>query len=68
MALQTTGITVETAAARLGLTVGRVRQLLAAGTLSGHKVSPRCWLIDPASVAVYAATDRRPGPKAVKNS
>lgn len=68
VAIQTTGLTVAKAAERLGVTVGRVRQLLGDGTLVGEKISPRCWLIDSASVAAYAACDRKPGPKPVQKS
>ena len=46
----------------------QARQLLADGTLAGEKIAPRCWLIDADSVSRYAASDRKPGPKPVKNS
>ncbi len=68
VALKTNGLTVNQAAQRLRVTVGRVRQLLAAGVLSGEKIGPRCWLIDATSVAMYAVSDRRPGRKPVQNS
>lgn len=68
MALRTTGITVTQAAERLRVTVGRVRQLLASGALTGEKMGPRFWLVDAESVARYAAGDRRPGRRPVQNS
>ena len=68
MATLTNGLTVPVAAQRLGVTVGRVRQLLADGTLTGEKIAPRCWLVDAESVTRYAATDRRPGRKPVQDS
>lgn len=68
MALKTTGLTVTQAATRLGVTVGRVRQLLSRSVLSGEKIGPRFWLVDAESVARYAATDRKPGRKPVQKS
>jgi excisionase family DNA binding protein len=53
-------ITTAQAAERLGVDASRVRQLLAAGKLTGHRAG-RDWLIDPQSVIDYADNRRRPG-------
>ena len=54
------------AATALGVTQGRVRQMLRAGVLRGA-VNPTergpVWVIDEASVRQVAATVRRPGRK-----
>lgn len=68
MAIQIPGMTVNQTANRLGVTEGRVRQLLRKGLIAGVKITERCWIIDPDSVTLYAGTDRRPGPKRVQNS
>lgn len=68
VALDPYALTVEAAASALGLTTGRVRQLLRAGVLVGEKVTERCWLISRASVEAYRSMVRRPGPKPVQNS
>lgn len=68
MALDPYALTVEAAATVLGLTTGRVRQLLRAGILNGEKITERCWLISRTSVDAYRTTVRRPGPKPVQNS
>jgi hypothetical protein len=39
-------LNVEEAAARIGCTTGRVRQLLRDGTLNGIKANARAWLVD----------------------
>jgi excisionase family DNA binding protein len=54
------GMTTAQAADRLGVDASRVRQLLAAGKLTGQRVG-RDWLIDPQSVDDYARNRRRPG-------
>jgi excisionase family DNA binding protein len=38
-------LTTKEAARYLGVTQGRIRQLLLAGKLRGHKIAPRFWLI-----------------------
>jgi excisionase family DNA binding protein len=58
--MMTHPITTVQAADRLGVDASRVRQLLAAGKLTGQRVG-RDWLIDPQSVDAYARNRRRPG-------
>lgn len=43
-------VNVDDAAAMLGVTVGRIRQLLLAGTLAGEKINNRAWLVEKASI------------------
>ena len=45
-------------AERLGVTVGRVNQLIWAGLLDAHKIG-RDWLVDTESIARYQAAPRR---------
>jgi excisionase family DNA binding protein len=61
-------LTTTQAAAALGITPSRVRQLIYAGELDGHRVGP-IWLVESASVARYSR-DRRPrgNPAWQKNS
>jgi len=44
-------LSVSEAAEILGVSGGRVRQLLIAGLLKGHKLGEKQWAIDPAEVA-----------------
>jgi excisionase family DNA binding protein len=50
------------AAKILGITNGRVRQLLIKGTLKGKRFG-HIWMVDRRSVERYAASGRKPGPK-----
>ena len=68
MVLDIPAVTVDVAASELGLTTGRVRQLLRADVLAGEKVSPQCWLVLRESIEQYKTAHRKPGPKPVKNS
>jgi excisionase family DNA binding protein len=51
-------LTTDQAAARLGITPRRVRQLIASGALPAERLG-RDWLIEEAALAAVAA---RPGP------
>lgn len=55
-------ITSGEAALILGVTIGRIRQLLLKGTLTGKHFG-RAWMVDRRSVERYAASGRKPGPK-----
>ena len=55
-----TELTTPQAAQRLGVTVGRVCQLIWAGVLSARKLG-RDWLVDSASIAQYQANRKPPG-------
>lgn len=62
-------ISVQDAAEILGCTVGRVRQLLMAGTLDGQKLNERAWAVERKSVEKYAKQDIRLGrPRVAKES
>lgn len=54
-------ISVETAAETLGVTVGRVRQLLRAEKLSGMKLNERAWVVDRVSVEKAAKIEQTVG-------
>lgn len=43
-------ITLTEAAEEIGLTTGRLRQLLRAGKIKGHKFGPRAWVISEKEV------------------
>ena len=49
-------LSVSEAAEILGISGGRVRQLLLAGLLKGHKLGERQWAIDPVCVAQRKVT------------
>ena len=53
-------LTVSIAASRLGITPGRVRQLIASGRLKATRVG-RDWLIDADDLREFAALDRPRG-------
>ncbi len=53
-------LTVKEAAQKLGVTVGRVHQLIDSGALSAEKLG-RQWLVDEASVEARIAEHPRPG-------
>lgn len=64
MELPNTGmISARDAARMLGVTLGRVRQLLKAKKLRGRKLTPRAWAIYKITVLAYKRSDRRRGPK-----
>lgn len=54
-------LSVEEAAAQLGCTPGRVRQLLRSGELQGIKLHARAWLIDAKIVAKAASIPQERG-------
>lgn len=58
-----TVISVKDAAALLGVTTGRVRQLIGDGTIIAHELSERAWAVELKSVQKYAKAYRKPGPK-----
>ncbi len=45
----------------LGVTSSRVRQLLRAGELDGHRMSSGIWFIDKEEVSQYQLTRRKAG-------
>jgi excisionase family DNA binding protein len=57
-------ITTEEAAQIVGVTPHQIRHLLREGVLRGRKFA-RSWMVERASAEKYAATERKPGPKAV---
>jgi excisionase family DNA binding protein len=54
-------LSVADAARVLGLSVGRIRQLLLAGRIEGVKLNARAWAISAASVRAFQKLDRPPG-------
>lgn len=50
MTLPSNLITVEKAAKALGVTTGRIRQMLRAEILEGQKINERAWIVDPDSL------------------
>lgn len=47
-------VSVDEAAEIMGCTPGRVRQMLRAGDLEGHKVSERAWIVNRDSADKHA--------------
>ena len=47
-------ISVVEAAKKLGVTTGRVRQLLREGAISGRHLTSHAWMVDPESVVKHA--------------
>jgi len=47
-------VSAEEAADIMGCTAGRVRQMLRAGDLEGHKVSERAWIVNRESAEKHA--------------
>jgi excisionase family DNA binding protein len=45
-------VSVTEAASLLGVTTGRIRQLLRAGDLHGHKLGEKSWALDPAEITL----------------
>ena len=60
---KTNFISVADAAEIIGVTMGRVRQLLQCGQIKGQHLTPRAWAVDRRSAEKYARTERQPGPK-----
>ena len=58
--MMTTELLTPQAAERLGVTIGRVNQLIWAGILSARKLG-RDWLVDAESVARYQIARKGPG-------
>ena len=58
---------VTEAAAALGVTTRRVRQLIEEGVLKAESLSPRMYLVERASVEAYART-RRPAGRPVRHT
>jgi excisionase family DNA binding protein len=54
-------VTSAKAAELLGMTQGRVRQLLRSGTLKGRRMGARAWLVEKISVAAYASRTKTCG-------
>lgn len=55
-------LSVAEAVARYPLSAGRVRSLVAAGTVRGVKFG-NSWTVDDESLRAYLATERKRGPK-----
>ena len=63
-------LSVSEAAEILGISGGRVRQLLITGLLKGHKLGKKQWAIDPSEVVqrkIKPTPRGRPCGKSVKN-
>ncbi len=54
-------LSVNEVAAVLGMTDGRVRQLLREGQLEGHRVNDRAWAIHCLEVERFKQQPRKPG-------
>ena len=52
---------VEKAAEVIGVTEGRVRQMLREGEMKGRKVNDRAWIMDPKEVERMAALEQKTG-------
>jgi hypothetical protein len=62
-------ISAEQAADIIGVTTGRIRQLLRAGVLSGVKINARAWVVDERSAQKVRKTQHSGGrPRSGKNS
>ena len=57
------GVSTADAANLLGVTTGRIRQLVRSGTIKCHAISDRSQVVDLESIKKYANTYRKPGPK-----
>jgi hypothetical protein len=69
MQLPHTMISVEKAAEIIGVTTGRVRQLLRGGLLVGQKFSPRTWVVDERSAQKVRKTQHSVGrPRSRQNN
>ena len=61
-------ISVEKAAAVIGVTEGRIRQLLRAKQLAGEKLHHMAWIVDRKDAERLAATEQKTGrPRAPRN-
>lgn len=56
-------ISASDAAKLLGVTLGRVGQLLREGKLVGERLTPRAWAVDIRSVKKYSKSYRKRGPR-----
>lgn len=54
-------VSVESAANRLGVTTGRIRQMLRADRLHGIKLNERAWVVDAASLEKAAKEEQTVG-------
>lgn len=68
MALDISAKNVSEAASILGVSIGRVHQLIREKRLAAIKVSERCWLIELSSIEEYRRGDRSPGRRPVQKS
>jgi excisionase family DNA binding protein len=68
MALDIAAKNVKQSAEFLGVTIGRIYELIRDGRLKATKVSERCWLVETDSLERYAAGDRSPGRRSVQKS
>ena len=53
--------TVAEAAEAIGVTTGRIRQMLRAGSIDGIKMGPRMWVISDAEIQRVCDLPRRKG-------
>ena len=68
MALDIAAKNVKQSAEFLGVTIGRIYELIREGRLKATKVSERCWLVETESLEQYAAGDRSPGRRPVQKT
>jgi hypothetical protein len=61
-------LSVSEAAEKIGITDGRVRQLLGAGIIRGQKINARAWAVETSSVQEFIKTPRAPGPARIGDS
>ena len=54
-------LNVEEAAEVIGVTTGRVRQMLRDGEMHGKKANERAWMVDKAEVDRVAAEEKKTG-------
>ena len=54
-------VNVEVAATVIGVTEGRVRQMLRDGILKGKKANARAWIVDPDDLAKVAKQEQKTG-------
>ena len=57
--------TVAEAAEAIGVTTGRIRQMLRAGSIDGTKMGPRMWVISNAEIQRVCDLPRRKGRRSV---
>jgi excisionase family DNA binding protein len=61
-------MSVTEAAEKIGITDGRVRQLLGSGVIRGQKINSRAWAVETSSVQEFMKAPRAPGPARIGDS